>query len=66
MLLRDDHDLIRKACGWILREARERNPVVLEGFLRQHQGVIPRTKLSYAIERFSPDKCGEHLSGPKK
>ena len=51
-LLPDGHDLIHKACGWVLREAGKSNPARLEAYLLAHGPAIPRTALRYAIERF--------------
>ena len=48
----DDHDLIQKAVGWVLREAGKMNATRLERYLRAHGPWIPRTTLRYAIERF--------------
>ena len=50
-LLSDDHDLIHKAVGWMLREMGKRDPYLLRSFLKENAPEMPRTALRYSIER---------------
>jgi 3-methyladenine DNA glycosylase AlkD len=48
------HDLMHKACGWMLREAGKKDLEALRGFLATFHKRLPRTALRYAIERMEP------------
>jgi 3-methyladenine DNA glycosylase AlkD len=63
MLLKDKENLIHKAVGWMLREVGKREVTVLEGFLSEHCGTMPRTMLRYAVERFPEKKRLAFLNG---
>jgi 3-methyladenine DNA glycosylase AlkD len=58
----DPHDLMHKACGWMLREVYKRAPAAALAFLRQHKQRLPRTALRYAIERCEPAVRQELMS----
>jgi 3-methyladenine DNA glycosylase AlkD len=62
LLLGDDHHLIHKATGWMLREAGKRDASALERFLARHHAVMPRTMLRYAIERLEPAQRIRYLT----
>lgn len=62
LLLKDKHDLIHKAVGWMLREVGKRvSEKELKNFLDQNIKILPRTMLRYAIEKFPQNTRLEYL-----
>ena len=61
-----EHDLMRKAVGWMLREMGKIELEPLYKFLDKHYKVMPRTMLRYSIERLSPDKRAYYMVKPEK
>ncbi len=65
ILMTHPHDLIHKACGWMLREVGKHGgePQLLS-FLDRYTPVMPRTMLRYAIERLPEATKRHYMSIP--
>lgn len=58
----EQHHLLQKAAGWLLREAGTTDRDRLERFIRKHGTGLSRTTVSYALERFPAEKRKQLLA----
>jgi 3-methyladenine DNA glycosylase AlkD len=66
ILLHDEHDLIQKPTGGLLREAGKKAPERLLAFLDEHAATMPRTTLRYAIERLDDKQRAHYMSARRR
>jgi 3-methyladenine DNA glycosylase AlkD len=55
------HDLMHKACGWMLREVGKRDKMILVNFIQAHLTIMARTMLRYSIEKMEETERQEFL-----
>ena len=50
-LLEDNHDLVQKGYGWLLKEASQSNQDEVFRFVMKNKSKMPRVALRYAVEK---------------
>jgi 3-methyladenine DNA glycosylase AlkD len=55
-LLQDEHDLVRKGYGWMLKELSTRRPDDVYAYLVRHHSQMPRVAFRYALEKLDADR----------
>ena len=63
ILIVETHDLLQKACGWMLREVGKINQNALDCYLKENYQIMPRTMLRYAIEKYPEEIRSQILKG---
>ena len=66
MLIDDEHDLIHKATGWMLRAAGDVERRNLLAFLDSHAASMPRVTLRYATEHLDKKQRDKYLERKSK
>lgn len=56
------HDLMHKACGWMLREVGKKDEAALCAFLDKFHKTMPRTMLRYSLEKLSEAKRAHYMA----
>lgn len=56
------HDLMHKACGWMLREAGKKDCDGLCRFLDRYSKDMPRTMLRYSLEKLNAAQKKDYMS----
>jgi len=56
LLMMDEHDLVRKGYGWMLKILSVKVPDLVFDYLLQHKAVMPRVAYRYALEKMDADK----------
>ncbi len=51
LLLADEHDLVRKGYGWMLKILSLKEPQTVRDYLVKNKEIIPRVAFRYAIEK---------------
>lgn len=54
-LMNDEHDLVLKGYGWMLKSVSQIDQSAVEKYLIENHAVMPRVAYRYALGKFDPD-----------
>jgi len=55
LLMMDEHDLVRKGYGWMLKILSTKEPALVFEYLQKNKAVMPRVAYRYALEKMDDD-----------
>lgn len=61
-LMTDEHDLVQKGYGWMLKCLSQVDRETVKNYLILHHGEMPRTAYRYALEKFDRETRKELMS----
>ena len=60
LLMNDEHDLVQKGYGWMLKVYGEKEPTLVYEYLKENRSKMPRVAFRYAMEKL-PTKMKREL-----
>ena len=61
-LMQDEHDLVRKGYGWMLKVLSVKNPEAVFNYLQKNQAIMPRVAYRYALEKLSSEQKNQLMA----
>ncbi|SHI97631.1 3-methyladenine DNA glycosylase AlkD [Clostridium amylolyticum] len=55
-LIMDEHDLVRKGYGWMLKSLSTKEPDTVYNYLIKHKSTMPRVAFRYSLEKMDKEK----------